>query len=332
MTALDRVVGRNLRRQRAAANLLAELADLPEVVDRFTAWLKDADLAWRAEVIELVGRRDLHPLAPLLNDALAENGDEHCRAYAITSAGQLRSEVCLPAILKMASGPSPRLWNRLLWALKDYTHPRCRPLLKRVWRDGLKRDQVIAAWGLGKLGDKKAIRYLADMLDDVDTVTATTFDPGESLRAAQALCDIHGWPFKWDRGWVAKTRRRWRQDDDVAICVRQLGSLVEKERVDAAQALTFFVYQADNSGKAMRTALTALAAGVGDPSLKVRRAVLNSLDTLVPDAADIPAGFVGMVTPALADPDAVVQSRAKKVLKGVEKRLASPGRPTSPSR
>ena len=210
LAALDRVIGRSVQRKRAAADLLAKLTDLPEVADRFAAWLKDADLAWRAEMIEFIGEEGLHQFAPLLNEYLAGD-DRHCLAYAITSAGQLRSEDNLAAILKLADDPT-RLWNRLLGALKDYAHPRCRPALERVFRDSLvKRDRVIAAWGLGKLGDEKVIHYLAELLDDPDTQTPTAFDPGESLRAAQALCDIHGWPFEWDRSWVAKTKRRWQQ-------------------------------------------------------------------------------------------------------------------------
>ncbi len=50
------------------------------------------------------------------------------------------------------------------------------------------------------------------MLDDPEVEPPpTSFDPGESLRAAQALCDIRGWPFRWERAWVAKTRERWRR-------------------------------------------------------------------------------------------------------------------------
>src|SRR4051812_31612065 len=44
LVALDRAIGRSVQRKRAAADLLAELTDLPEVVERFAAWLKDADL------------------------------------------------------------------------------------------------------------------------------------------------------------------------------------------------------------------------------------------------------------------------------------------------
>jgi hypothetical protein len=210
LAALDRAEGRGVQRKRAAADLLAEMTDLPEVVDRFAAWLADADLAWRAEMIAFIGRKGLHQFAPLLNDALAGGGDELCLAYAITSAGDLRSEANLAAILKLADDPEMPLRNRLLWALKDYGHPRCRPALRRLYHAAAdERDRVIAAWGLGRLGDRAAIRYLADMLDDPDIHTPTSFEPGESLRAAQALCDIHGWPFEWHHDWVAKTKRRW---------------------------------------------------------------------------------------------------------------------------
>src|SRR5262245_32261420 len=78
LAALDRAVGRSVRRKRAAAELLAELADLPEVAERFENWLRDADLAWRAEVIALVGEKKLDRFAPLLNDALGGNADDLC--------------------------------------------------------------------------------------------------------------------------------------------------------------------------------------------------------------------------------------------------------------
>jgi HEAT repeat protein len=212
LAALDRAVGRSVQRRRAAADLLAELTDLPEVADRFAAWLKDADMAWRAEMIEFVGQRRLDQFAPLLNDPLAGDGDQRCLAFAMTSAGQLRSEANLPAILKLAADPEMMRWNRLLWALKDYAHLLCRPALERVFRRAkYKHDRIIAAWGLGKLGDEAATHYLAEMLDDPATETPTCSDPGQSLRAAQALCDIHDWPFEWDRSWVQKTRRRWRE-------------------------------------------------------------------------------------------------------------------------
>jgi HEAT repeat protein len=211
LAALDRAVGRSVGRRRAAAELLADLADLPEVAARFEGWLRDPDLAWRAEVIELVGERKLDRFAHLLNDALDGNADDHCRAYAITAAEELRAEVNLPALLRLADKPAAApLFRRVLPALTAYTDPRCRPVLERFFRPGRPKEvRIFAAWGLGKLGDEEAIRYLAEMLDDPPVQKPGCYDPGESLRAAQALCDIHGWPFDWSSEWVERTRRRW---------------------------------------------------------------------------------------------------------------------------
>jgi HEAT repeat protein len=214
LAALDGAVGRSVRRKRAAAELLTELADLPEVADRFAAWLNDADAAWRAEVIAHVGRRGLARFAHLLTDALDANADGLCQAYAITAAGELRSQENLPALLRLAGDPAfDPLFRRLLPALTAYADPLCRPALERYFRPDSPKDvRVLAAWGLGKLGDEGAIRYLAGMLDDPEVKTPTSFDPGQSRRAAQALCDIRGWPFRWDDRLVTRTRRRWQRE------------------------------------------------------------------------------------------------------------------------
>lgn len=214
LAALDRAIGRSVQRKRAAAELLAGLADLPEVAERFEYWLSDADLSWRAEVIALVGEKGLARFAPLLNDALDGNADDLCRAYAITAAEELKSEANLPSLLQLARDPSvDPLFRRLLPALTAYADPRCRPALRRHFRPGMPKEvRILAAWGLGKLGDEDAIRYLADMLDDPEVRTPTSYDLGESMRAAQALCDIRSWPFRWDRGWVARTKRWWERE------------------------------------------------------------------------------------------------------------------------
>jgi hypothetical protein len=216
LEALDRAVGKSARRKRASAEVFAGLADLPEVTARFEVWLRDPDLAWRARVIALVGRRQLASFAPLLNDALEGNADDHCPAYAVTAAGELKSKANLKALLKVAGNPAfEGMFRRVLPALTAYADPTCRQALRRFFRaDRPKEVRVFAAWGLGKLGDEKAIRYLAEMLDDPEVRTPTLFHPGQSLRAAQALCDVLGWPFRWDRGWVARTKRRWERAVD----------------------------------------------------------------------------------------------------------------------
>ena len=55
------------------------------------------------------------------------------------------------------------------------------------------------------------------ILEAIDTAIGSsemrgpTFsEPGQSLRAAQALCDIYEWPFEWNKSYVAKTVARVR--------------------------------------------------------------------------------------------------------------------------
>jgi HEAT repeats len=214
LTALDRAIDRSKTRKRAGCWLLAELIDRPEVLERFNAWLHDPDREWRAEVIQFVGNRGLGQFAAALNDALDPRGDGLCRAYAISVAGRLRSEENLPAVLRLANDRAHvDLFRRTLWALKDYAHPACRPTLRRWFQEARSKEvKVLAAWGLGKLGDRRAIEYLGDMLDDPDREKpGRYFDPGQSWRAAQALCDVHGWPFQWDQRLVERTRRCWRR-------------------------------------------------------------------------------------------------------------------------
>src|SRR5262249_26113444 len=135
LAALDSAVGRSIQRKRAAAELLAEMPDLPEVAERFGNWLRDADLVWRAAGIALAGRKGLARFAHLLNDALEGNADDLCRAYAITSAGELRSEANLPALLRLACDPAfDSLFRRTLWAFKDFPHSLCRPALERFFQ------------------------------------------------------------------------------------------------------------------------------------------------------------------------------------------------------
>jgi len=94
---------------------------------------------------------------------------------------------------------------------EDYATEDCWPYLNEWFQtDESKSTRVVAAWGLGKLGDEKAIAYLIHMLDDPDRRGPTFSEPGQSLRAAQALCDIYEWPFEWNKSYVAKTVARVR--------------------------------------------------------------------------------------------------------------------------
>lgn len=98
----------------------------------------------------------------------------------------------------------------LLWAAHQYAEPEFKEYVTRIFEDPDTENshRVLAAWGLGKLGDKRAVDYLVKMLDDPSVITPTSSDPGHSLRAAQALSDINDWDFEWHKDSVAIVRRR----------------------------------------------------------------------------------------------------------------------------
>jgi hypothetical protein len=98
------------------------------------------------------------------------------------------------------------------WASLNATSPGCRDYFRQQFKRARdKTHKILAAWALGKSNDREALDYLARMLDDPAVVTRYRSDPGESIRAAQALCDIHGWRFRWGTAAVAATKRRLKQ-------------------------------------------------------------------------------------------------------------------------
>jgi hypothetical protein len=205
--ALDKAVGTSRKRREEAVYVLSELTDIPGAVERIGQSLKDPDPKWRSWLIQTVANRKLRQFAPLLNEIIEHDPDEFSRDMAIHAAGALRERENLPTLLRLAGDCEPTLVWRLAVALGSYATEECRPFLRQWFEDERheKSTRIFAAWGLGKLGDAKAVDYLIAMLHDPDRHTATSFEPGQSIRAAQAVCDIHGWPFEWNKAHVAKT-------------------------------------------------------------------------------------------------------------------------------
>lgn len=213
LEALDKAIGSSKKRRQDAVIILSELTDVAEVVDRIGEWIRDPDASVRAWLIQTVDQKRLKQFAPFLNGIIENDPDEFCRDVAIHAAGTLKAEENLPTLLQLAARDEPELTWRLAWALKDYATEDCRPYLTKWFKtEESKSTRVIAAWGLGKLGDKSAIAYLSRMLDDPDLRGPTFSRPGQSIRAAQALCDIFGWPFEWHKSYVAKTAARARSE------------------------------------------------------------------------------------------------------------------------
>ena len=209
MEALDKAIGSSRQRRREAVHVLSELSDVAEAVERVGEWLKDPDQKVRAWLIQTVEHRRLKQYAPFLNNIIECDPDAGCRSLAIHASGTLKARENLPVLLRLAGQNDQALIGSLAWALKDYANEACRQHLQRWFADGTqsKSTRVVSAWGMGKLGDVKAIRYLTEMLEDPDHRGQTFFAAGQSIRAAQALCDIYGWPFEWHKSCVAKTAR-----------------------------------------------------------------------------------------------------------------------------
>jgi hypothetical protein len=207
LETLDQAIGTSKRRRQEAVYILSELMDVPEAVQRVGVWLKDPDPQWRSWLIQVVAHNGLREHTHLLNDIIEHDPDPFCRDQAIYAAGVLREGENLPTLLRLAEQNDKELIWRLAFTLTNYATEECRPHLQRWFEDETldKSARVISAWGMGKLGDRRAIEYLIQMLDDPDRQGPNFFEPGESIRAAQALCDIHNWRFKWHKSYVAKT-------------------------------------------------------------------------------------------------------------------------------
>ena len=207
LEAFDKAIGSSKKRRKEAVYILSELTDIPEAVARIGQSLNDPDPQWRSWLLQIIAAKRMQQFAPLLDNIIECDPDPFCRDMAIWAAGKLRQRENLPTLFRLADHNKQELIWRLAVAFTSYATEECRPYLQRWFDDAAqkKSTRVIAAWGLGKLGDANAIAYLIAMLHDTDIRTTNSFEPGESIRAAQAVCDIHGWPFEWDRSYVGKT-------------------------------------------------------------------------------------------------------------------------------
>ncbi len=213
LDALDTAVGKSKSRRQESVYLLSEFTDLPEVVVRIGEEFKNPDSNWRQWLVRTVGFKHLTQLAPQLVPVIENDPDVLCRQGAIWSAGKLKSLECLPSLLRLAENPPRELAWSLAFAFTTYAAAASGPFLRRRFEDKSldSSDRVIAAWGLAKLGEQKALRYLVEMLFGPDRKTSTTFAPGQSLRAAQAICDIKSWQFEWNTNFVEAHRDEWRK-------------------------------------------------------------------------------------------------------------------------
>jgi len=94
------------------------------------------------------------------------------------------------------------------WLLSAKTVAALRTSLARTMAASDVHTKMFAAWALAKSGDNSARAFLVTMLDDPGVQTRYRSDPGQSIRAAQALADVHGWRFVWGKQSVPGIKRK----------------------------------------------------------------------------------------------------------------------------
>ena len=207
-------VGSDKKRQRYAAFIFAELHDVAGIEKVFAELLSSSDPDVRSSIIQSIGLRRMTSLVGALNSHFEHETDQFCRDRLLHALAKIADESSLPIFLHLSTSLTNDhyLWVLCIAAI-NYRREEFRHFLNYIYSspEKSKSIKIMAAWGLAKLGNLSAYDYLIQMLDDPVTIIhadgVTTSDPGESLRAAQAIADINNWPFEWGSAEIAKIKR-----------------------------------------------------------------------------------------------------------------------------
>lgn len=182
--------------------MLAECDPAPAVDEWIESSLSESNADRRDWMIQVVGNHDLTRFSHVI--ARIVDSDPECRWFAVIAAGELGTQDCRVALVKLADsfGDEP-IPMALIQALSKYDTADVVPYLQHVFEThSEERDRVFAAWGLGRRRDRNAIDYLVSKLDEPDTTS-------ESRRAAQALSDLYGWDLDWTPEAQGLAKIRW---------------------------------------------------------------------------------------------------------------------------
>ncbi len=210
LNAVKKAIGGNPKRKNVSVFVFAELYNVEGIEQVFLELLNSSDVDDRIIILQIIGLRKLKKFVPVLNNLFFNETDANCKEQLITTLGTLADESSFPIFLELIKTADRSKYWRLVWALKNFGKAEGNPFLEKVFNDKQTEtsEKVVAAWGLVKTGDRKYYDYLVKMLDDPDIETPTSYSPGQSLRAAQALCDIHNWDFVWNTNYVPVVKER----------------------------------------------------------------------------------------------------------------------------
>jgi len=210
LNAVKEAIGDNSKRKKVSVFVFAELYKVPRIEEVFLELLNSSDLTDKDIIIQVIGLRRLKNFVPVLNSHYYNETDPNVREQLISTLGTLAEESSFPIFLALAQTAEKSKYWRLTWAFKNYAKQEGKPFLEKIFYDKQSdiSDKVVSAWGLVKIGQKSYYDYLIKMLDDPDIETSTSYSPGQSMRAAQAICDINKWDFVWNKDYVTVVKDR----------------------------------------------------------------------------------------------------------------------------
>jgi hypothetical protein len=210
LNAVKDAIGDNPKRRNVSVFVFAELYNVEGIEQVFSELLSSSDPHDKIIILQIIGHRQLKKFVPLLNNLFFKETNVNCKEQLITTLGTLADQTSFPIFLSLIQTADRVNYWRLVWALRNFGRPEGKPFLERVFKDKKTdtSDKVVAAWGLVKTGERKYYDYLVKMLDDPDIKTPNSYSPGQSLRAAQAICDIHNWDFIWSSDYVPVVKDR----------------------------------------------------------------------------------------------------------------------------
>ncbi len=210
IAAIKEAIGDNSKRKNVSAYVFSELYDLVGIDTVFEELLISSDPEDRNIIVQSIRLRRLRKFVPILNSLLEKETNNSCKHTLIYALGELADESSFAIFLRLTQQADQNYKWRLVWAFKNFAKQEGKQFLEKIFSDKQSEtsDKVVAAWGLVKIGDKSYYDYLLKMLDDPDVETTTSYSPGQSMRAAQAICDINKWDFVWNKDFVAVVKER----------------------------------------------------------------------------------------------------------------------------
>jgi HEAT repeat protein len=194
----------------ALASLLLERGDTecPVSNTAIHAILLDKKHIARDAVLGSMQSNTQSRFAPQLRD-IAKDRDDPGWAYAVDALGKWHDAPSIDILLPHCAGVETPFV--LLAALVRLRPPKAAVVFEQILAHDEPRERTFALWGLAALGYEEPIAGLINLLDDTDISTATSFTPGQSMRAAQALADIYGLQFEWgDQAAIETVRQHCR--------------------------------------------------------------------------------------------------------------------------